>query len=219
MGQLDYRNEVGYSTFSILKNGIEVLQVTLEIFPSKLSYKEDYQNLLQEVNDEIYNLAFHFIRKTYLTGSTVSSGKSTASEFFRLIECFFPSFIKAIKQIEAFPHHQLQKEYEVVRGDRIGKTDNRTRKYLQNQPHLFEKIEEGISFHDQKLLPIKGLNVKKIITYDNLENRFVKWMLLRMIHKLDDLIRRIENKENTWFQVEQDPELLKRIQSMKGFLV
>lgn len=219
MGQLDFRNEVGYSSFSILKSDHEILQVTLEIFPTKLRYKEDYQQLLQEVNDEIYNLAFHFIRKTYLTGSTVSSRTSTVSEFFRLIEYFFPTFVKAIRQIEAHPHHQLQKEYEIVRADRIRKSNQRTRKYLQSHSYLFMEVELGISVRNQDYLPVKGMNVKKIITYDNHENRLVKWMMLRIIHKLDDLMRRLENRGNAWFHVEPDPELQKRIQSMKDLLI
>lgn len=65
MGNLQFQNEVGYSTFEIRHEGKTILEVTLEIFPAKLDYRYDYQELLEEVNDEIYNLAFHFIRKTY----------------------------------------------------------------------------------------------------------------------------------------------------------
>ena len=65
MGNLHFQNEVGLSTFEIRMGDKVLLEVTIEIFPTKLNYKEDYQKLLQEVSDEIYNLAFHFIKKTY----------------------------------------------------------------------------------------------------------------------------------------------------------
>ena len=61
------------------------MEVTLEIFPTKLDYKKDYRQLLEEVNDEIYNLAFHFIRKTYLGASIKLDGKPSRAEFYRLI--------------------------------------------------------------------------------------------------------------------------------------
>ena len=46
-----------------------LLTVVLEIFPTKLDYKKDYKALLDGVNEEIYNLAYHFIKRTYLQGS------------------------------------------------------------------------------------------------------------------------------------------------------
>ncbi|WP_407939203.1 DUF2357 domain-containing protein [Oceanobacillus salinisoli] len=66
MGNLQYQNEVGLSTFEIRCNNEKLLTVTIEVFPTKLDYRKDYQKLLEEVNDEIYNLAYHFIKKTYL---------------------------------------------------------------------------------------------------------------------------------------------------------
>src|SRR5690606_8699206 len=66
MGNLQFQNEVGLSAFEIRDGSEKLLEVTLEIFPAKLDYKSDYKKVLEEVNNEIYNLAFHFIRKTYL---------------------------------------------------------------------------------------------------------------------------------------------------------
>jgi uncharacterized protein len=217
MGQLDFKNEIGYSTFSILKNNESILEVTIEIYPSKLSYKEDFQNLLQEVNDEIYNLAFHFIKKTYLTGESRASKNPTASEFFRLIEYYFHSFAQAIQQIERQPHHTLQKEYEVVRADRIRKVDQHTKKYLRKHAHLFVEVDNGLYINGNHILPEKGMNVKKTLTYNTLENRFVKWMVSRIVYKLGDLIWRLEHNHKK-FNIEVDKELFKRIHTMKHLL-
>jgi|GEM_PF-475439 len=227
LGLLDFRNEIGYSTFSIKKDSNPVLDVTIEIFPTKLTYKQDFQNLLQEVNDEIYNLAYHFIRKTFITGSTISSKKPSPAEFYRLLEYFFRLFIKAIQHIERFPHHQLEKEYEFVRGEKIRKTDQKTIKHFRTHPNLLFVADSGIEIRNTsyfidnsvKVLPIKGLNVKKTITFDTLENRFVKWMILRVINKLTDLLGKIENEKATAnMKAVKDQELINRIQSMKEVL-
>ncbi|WP_082406925.1 DUF2357 domain-containing protein [Bacillus sp. JCM 19041] len=70
MGQLNFGSEVGLSTFEVRSEMEPLLTTTIEIFPAKLDYKEDYRQLLNEVNDEIYNLAYHFLRKTHL-GATI----------------------------------------------------------------------------------------------------------------------------------------------------
>ncbi len=62
-----------------------LVEVTLEIFPTKLDYQKDYKQLLEEVNDEIYNLAFHFIRKTYLGANIKLDGNPSQAEFYRLM--------------------------------------------------------------------------------------------------------------------------------------
>lgn len=216
MGQLHYMNEIGYSTFSIQKNHETVLTVTIEIFPSKLSYKEDYQQLLAEVNDEIYNLAFHFIKKTYQLGTVTSSGKPTYVEFYRLVEHFFPSFINAIKQIENHPHHSLTKQYELVRGDQMRKIDSKARKHLVSHRDWFVEVENGIIVNGRSVLPEKGYNVKKIITYDNLENRFVKWMMIRLIDKLEDLKKQINNYQK--HNDEEDTHVTQKIQTGINYL-
>lgn len=109
MGNLQFQNEVGFTTFQILQDNKKLLEVTLEIFPSKIDYKNDYKKLLEEVNDEIYNLAYHFIRKTYLGASVKLEGKPSRAEFYRLISEHFRQFTQAIARIEHQPHHTLQK--------------------------------------------------------------------------------------------------------------
>ena len=40
MGNLQFQNEVGYTTFEIRTIGKPLVEVTLEIFPSKLDYQK-----------------------------------------------------------------------------------------------------------------------------------------------------------------------------------
>ena len=116
MGNLQFQNEVGYTTFEIHSLGQPLVEVTLEIFPSKLDYQKDYRQLLSEVNDEIYNLAFHFIKKTYLGASIKLDGKPSRAEFYRLISKHFQQFMQAIHRIEKQPHHRLEQTYIKARG-------------------------------------------------------------------------------------------------------
>lgn len=213
MGNLYFQNEVGYTTFEIHAEKKCILSVTMEIFPVKLDYKKDYEKLLEEVNDEIYNLAYHFIRKTYLGARVNLSGKPSRSEFYRLIIQHFQQFIRSIKRIEKQPHHQLQTLHEKVRGDQLRRVDSKGRSYLRKRPDLFVEVQNGLLLNQKQMLPTQGLRMKKEQTYDTLENRYVKWMMERLIHKLGDLKSSVK-KANTKWNKDSDQELLNIIETM-----
>ncbi len=212
-GNLQFQNEVGYSTFEIRCEGKTILEVTLEIYPAKLDYRNDYNKLLEEVNDEIYNLAFHFIRKTYLGAKIKLDGNPSQAEFYRLISKHFQQFIQAINRIERQPHHKLDTTYIKVRGDQLSKNDSYTRKYLQKRSSQFVDVERGIFMHGRTVMPREGVKAKKELLYDTLENRYVKWMLQRLEDKLGDLIRTLEKPNKRW-KVEPDQELMERLKEM-----
>jgi uncharacterized protein len=216
MGNLQFQNEVGYSTFEVRNREKTLLEVTLEIFPSKLDYRNDYENLLGEVNDEIYNLAFHFIRKTYLGANIKLDGNPSRAEFYRLMEKHFQQFIQAINRIERQPHHTLETMYVRARGDQLSKTDNYIRKYLQRRTQ-FVDVEHGINIHGRAIMPREGVKAKKELVYDSIENRYVKWMIQRLGDKVEDLIHTIENPNKRW-KIEPDKELIERLIKMKEAL-
>lgn len=213
-GNLQFQNEVGYTTFEVRSDAQTLLEVTLEIFPVKLDYQKDYRQLLEEVNDEIYNLAFHFIRKTYLGANIKLEGKPSRAEFYRLMTKHFKQFIQAVNRIERQPHHILETSYVKARGDQLSKTDSYTRKYLQKRSQSFMEVENGIRIHGKTMMPREGVKPKKELRYDTMENRYVKWMMDRLIHKFDDLLGALMNKNKRWKE-EPDAELLLRLTQMK----
>ncbi|WP_345240676.1 restriction endonuclease-like protein [Pontibacillus salipaludis] len=217
MGNLTFTNEVGFTTFSIGTVEKKVLEVTLEIFPSKLSYKEDYQKLLEEVNEEVYNLAYHFVKKTYLGATTSLTVESSWSEFYRLLMQYYKQFTKAIAQIEKQPHHQLIKEHALVRGDQLKKQDSKGRKFLRKRLELFTETQYGIPIGEKKVMPTKGLNVQKRLSFDTLENQFVKWMMTRIIHKVESLKETLR-KQASVYQTSNHDDKLDEIEAMEAYL-
>ena len=96
-GVLHFRNEVGLTSFEIRdSNNRRLLDVMLEIFPTKLDYKKDYKALLNEVSEEVYNLAYHFIKRTYLQGSAMIYKDPSLSEFYRLMQLHFEQYIRRL---------------------------------------------------------------------------------------------------------------------------
>lgn len=84
-GVINFGNEIGMSDLIILIDGKRYLKLTIEIFPSKISYKEDYESIVADVTAEVYNLVFDFLKKTYSSFDIVSRQQSSQVEFFAII--------------------------------------------------------------------------------------------------------------------------------------
>ena len=77
--------------------------------------------------------------------------------------------------------------------------------YLRKRPHLLQ---------GENSIPTKGITAYKEVSYDTLENRFVKWMIQRVVHKIDDLLKVLE-KKSRYTRGETDEDLLERVKNMK----
>ena len=210
-GYLHFQNEVGFSEFEILEGKQRLLEVRIEVFPTKLDYKKDYTNLLSEVNDEIYNLAYHFIKRTHLRGSAELFKDPSPTEFYRLITKHFEHYEKALLQVEKRPHHLLVTHYEEVRGDRLRKQDSHSRAYLRKNAHKMVDVERGIPVGDRTVMPRKGLLIKKQHTVDTHENRYVKFTMERIVSKLENLKAAVEKANKT---KETDADLIAKLDDM-----
>ncbi|RDY67646.1 DUF2357 domain-containing protein, partial [Halobacillus trueperi] len=216
MGQLQFMNEVGLTQFSILDGKDQLADITIELFPTKLDYKEDYKRLLEEVSEEVYNLAFHFMKKTFLGASKISSKSPSQAEFHRLLHHYFDRFVNAIQLIERQPHHQLITEYHKVRGDQLRRTDSQSRKYLRKRPYLFKETSHGVTINEKQMMPERGLNAKKTLSFDTLENRFVKFMVIRLQEKIKSLSYQVERYLNN--SPSADRSILNTLTFMQGKL-
>ena len=53
-GIINFGNEVGYSDFEISVDGRKHLVIRIEVYPTKISYKEDYQMMMADVSEMCY---------------------------------------------------------------------------------------------------------------------------------------------------------------------
>ncbi|MFP4199764.1 MAG: DUF2357 domain-containing protein, partial [Halanaerobium sp.] len=174
-GSINFGSDIGYSEFEIRSNSQVILTLKLEVFPSKIDYQKDYQQLLEEVNREVYNLAYDFLRKTYQEMKISEKQNITEAEFFVIIENIFKDLFKALKRVEESPHHQIIRKRNVRPASRVKKMGRQSLKWLnKNSRH-----------YDQELkLPEKMLAVEKKLSYDNFENKFIKWSFSELIKRL-----------------------------------
>lgn len=182
-GMINFGNFAGYSDLHISANGKKRLVVRIEIYPSKISYKKDYQIMMADISEMVYSAAIDFVQKTYQEFSVSDKQSTVPAIFFQILYLIFEKYIRAVRKIMSVPNHKLITEYEVVPEHKVKRTDRRSEKWLLTHPqyiHL-EKKQMNVS---------RVLAGKKAITYDTIENRFVKFILQSTIRRIQDFVAR-----------------------------
>ncbi|MCF0115742.1 MAG: DUF2357 domain-containing protein, partial [Erysipelotrichaceae bacterium] len=178
MGNINFGNEIGFSDLVIRVDDNDYLKITIEVFPTKISYREDYEAIIQDVTSEVYNLAFDFLKKTYDSYDIEDKQQSSPVEFFTILKKIYGDFISAADMVLRKPHHLLETENEVLPGHKVKRVDNRSMKWIQKHPETTVR-------RDDRILVSKALAVKKHVTYDTKENRLTKYMLVNTVKRLE----------------------------------
>lgn len=193
-GIVNFGNSAGFSDFEIYHDGKKYLVVRVEVFPSKISYKEDYQDMLQDISNEICGAVLDFMRNTYREFSVGSTYNTVPALFFEIIKRIFDKFQNAANMIVTSPHHKLYVEHPVVPTHKVKKIDNYTVKWLQKYPEYIVPMHSGYA-------AVKAPTVKKQVTYNTVENQFAKFILKTTVKKLKDFrdryTRSTKNPEHT----------------------
>lgn len=201
-GILNFGNEIGQSDLIIRLDGADYLRLEIEVFPTKISYKEDYQAIITDVTTEIYNLVFDFLKKTYQGYRQSEHVASSPVEFFAVIRKIYGDFIKSADMILSQPHHVLETTHEVLPGHKVKRIDNQGIRWIEKHPE--HALRKGDS-----VAVAKALAVKKQVTYDTKENRLTKYILISTTKKLERF-----RKNYLRLQREEDAAVIREIDGM-----
>ncbi|WP_373232978.1 DUF2357 domain-containing protein [Cohnella sp.] len=214
-GVLNFKNEVGYTELELRLHGEPVFRLQLEIFPSKIDYKKDYEAILRDVNEQIYNLSFDFLRKTYNLMGLKETTNQSLTEFFVILQSMFQQLVRQVEWIQHAPHHRLRVENRVVDSARVKKAGHANIGFLSKHPHLLAAVEgQGLfRIRDKNYVPTHVLETKRHVDYDTPENRFVRWVLLRIQQRLKS-IKQLTHKKGR----SNDPILQGKLNRMQSEL-
>ncbi len=176
-GIISFDGNIGYSDLEILVDGEEYVTLTVEVYPSKISYKDDYRAIVEDITTEIYSLIFDFLKKTYQDYGQSDRISSSPVEFFAVLRKIYKLFLQAADMILAQPHHVLNTTHTLLRGYKIKRIDGMGLRWLAKHPEHAHRISDGFAVD-------KALAVKKQVTYDTKENRLVKHILTSVVQKL-----------------------------------
>ena len=178
-GSFKFNSDVGYSTFKIIKNNSEVLSLTIQVFPSKLDYMDDYNEILKDVNEEITSLVFDFLNKTFSSVNISNNKNQTGLEFIVILNNIYEKLEKSIKRIERFPKHSVINEYNL-------KNKNKCK---------VVGIKESIKHLRKNNTSTNLVEIRKNTTLNIFENQYVKYIIKRIVSKIKSVKLNLE-KEN-----------------------
>jgi len=189
-GIINFDNNIGYSDLIITADGIKSLVIRIEVFPSKISYKDDYKNIIKDINNEVYSVVFDFLKKTYKTLKLGDKINYTPAIFFTIIRNIFEDFLKATDMIIRNPHHILATEHEVLSAHKVKRIDSKTIKWIGKHPENVIATNIGV-------YASKAMAIKKHVIFNTIENHFTKFILLSTIKRITDFINRYIIENNT----------------------
>jgi predicted component of viral defense system (DUF524 family) len=167
--------------------------------------------ILNDVNEQIYNLSFDFLRKTYNLTGLKETNHQSLTEYFTILQHIFTQLVQAVERIKLSPHSKLQSENRLVDAARVKRAGKENIGYLAKRPHLLVKdpVNGVITVNGDQYTPTHMLENRRHVNYDTAENRFVKWVLLCIGQKLKDIKTRLAQKSRV-----EDPELTKKLNLM-----
>lgn len=179
-GVINFQGEIGNCELTFLWNRKKYLCITLEVFPSKLDYRSDYKELIAEVFDKVHVLAFDVLTKTTIGALSRPGRTSSDVEWFTILRLLISELEQSVKEVARKPHHRLVEE-EVFRPlQQVKRGGPRTQKWLRKHPQILVKESNP-----------KIPEYRKKIDYDTLENRFVKYVLQRILKRVEILHRKV----------------------------
>ena len=88
-GVINFGNNVGFCDFNVAANNKTVISIRIEVYPTKVNYKEDYQEMMADINDLISESVLDFMKKTYQVFVPNHKKNEVSAVFFTVLETIF----------------------------------------------------------------------------------------------------------------------------------
>lgn len=183
---LNFRSEVGFFEFILDSDESGKTIVRAEVFPTKINYREDYQEMRDEVAEISRNLVLAAQARTFGTAFPIPVANPTLLEWISLVKQYFDKFASSADAIAKKPHSKLIKYVEAVAAEKARKVDKR---YLSRVLRKPAKRVGPVLPGRRITLPERVLETRSGLTFDTPENRYVKSLLLETKKNLQRVIK------------------------------
>jgi hypothetical protein len=191
-----FKDQVGITEFKVIcPEGNDIFKLRTEVFPQKMNYKSDYKAIMDDISKIIHNLTYSILRDTYQKAKPKVVGQTTEIEWWNILDTLYEALIKSLDIIRRNPKHDILKEQRVESVDRIKKHSQKNSIWLQrNTKFCSHNPKDGVELISGNYFS-HAIAVKKRITYDNYENRFIKYAAKQTIYKLMTFKRDLEKHQ------------------------
>ncbi len=181
---LDFRNDIGWAEVKV-QDGANTTTLRFEVFPLKIDYRADYQQMRDEVSAITRNLAMTVQARTFGLADPTQTTYPTLAEWFSLIRHYFDDLLRVGQAIAQNPHAKLERAVKNVPIARSRRVDARQ---LDRILRRVVTRPGGLLPGTQIQLPERVPEVIKRVTFDTPENRYLKALLLEVRHNLTRII-------------------------------
>jgi uncharacterized protein len=130
-GVVNFGSQIGLTEFTVKVDHAPELRVGLEVFPSKLDYRADYEAILADVQEILTGLALEYLRSTYQLGHRAPSASPTELEWILLLRGVVDTLERALYHVARYPVWRLSRRPTHVRADRVRRVDAAVRSSIR----------------------------------------------------------------------------------------
>jgi hypothetical protein len=130
-GSIAFRGQIGRTSLNVLSQRRHLLEVELEVFPTKLDYASDYESLLADVTAAQRALALEYLRATSRGVARASADEPTDLEFATLLRYHVAELERGIQYLAAHPHRGLVRDVTHTQVERIARSTSATRQAIR----------------------------------------------------------------------------------------
>jgi uncharacterized protein len=130
-GFVNFGSQVGRSEFTVLVNDKTEFDFEVEVFPSKLDYANDYEQLLAETQEMLAGLVFDYLNSTYRFGLGAQVQHPTRIEWLTLLRYVAAQLESGLLQVARRPIRGIRREDVATRAERIKRCDSTVRAALR----------------------------------------------------------------------------------------
>ncbi|HLX93910.1 MAG TPA: DUF2357 domain-containing protein, partial [Puia sp.] len=201
-GTINFGNDIGSYDFVLCyeKDGIQKkFCLSFEVYPTKLDYKNDYRQIIIDIEREYTNLVLDFLKKTYYDFKPVST-KGNDLVWWSIFGSIYKNLLHSARFILNKPHSRLISVEENCKADQLKRLTTCLEEQVINNRHIPKKL-----YH----------RINKKLLFDTTENRFFKFVINIVSEKFTTIKQFIEEKKQNIISHEFIEELVQIEKELK----
>lgn len=175
-GTFNLQRQVGRLPLTIAF-GATMVQLELEVVPTKIDYATDYEALVADVSGTSRGLALAYMRSTH-RGAAHGGDRATEIEWLTTLRQEMTRLQQALARISAQPYRHLLREVRLTPNYKVRRLDSATRRAITRGKGAGPVDEvDGLG-------PVRRMinNVNAVTTLDTPEHRWLH-LQLRLLHR------------------------------------
>jgi len=185
--QINFGSQIGFLDLDFLIDNDSILFLGLEIFPSKIDYRQDFLQIRADIENEIRDLAFAVSPITFHKAKRRRDVRAGEVEWLENIRQLFSDLDRAFNRIKIAPRYTIYVDEQLQKANRPSRAGASVRRYIRSHASECVPAKSGHFRANGRNWQIRLLpSERKKLTYDTVENRYIKWalfILLRMTRK------------------------------------